>query len=76
MLSCAREKAGQAGVTNIEFRCVDGETLDFPANTFDAATIRRGLMFMPEPVAWLLQQSKQAQLKQGITRLLLRPLQV
>jgi SAM-dependent methyltransferase len=42
-------------VTNIEFKCVDGETLDFPANTFDAVTIRWGLMFMPEPVACLQQ---------------------
>jgi len=55
MLAFAREKAGQAGVSNIEFRCVDGETLDFPAGTFDAVTIRWGLMFMPEPVACLQQ---------------------
>lgn len=55
MLAYAREKAGQAGVSNIEFRCVDGETLDLPANTFDAVTIRWGLMFMPEPVACLQQ---------------------
>jgi len=55
MLAYAREKAGQAGVSNIEFRCVDGETLDMPANIFDAVTIRWGLMFMPEPVACLQQ---------------------
>ena len=55
MLTYAREKAGQAGISNIEFRCVDGETLDLPANTFDAVTIRWGLMFMPEPVACLQQ---------------------
>jgi len=55
MLAYAREKAGQAGVSNIEFKCVDGETLDFPANSFDAVTIRWGLMFMPEPVACLQQ---------------------
>ena len=55
MLAYAREKAGQAGINNIEFRCVDGETLDLPANTFDAVTIRWGLMFMPEPVACLQQ---------------------
>ena len=53
MLAYAREKAAQAGAANIEFRCVDGETLDFPANSFDAATIRWGLMFMPDPVACL-----------------------
>ncbi|MEN8204621.1 MAG: class I SAM-dependent methyltransferase [Pseudomonadota bacterium] len=55
MLVYAREKAGQAGVSNIEYKCVDGETLDLPANAFDAVTIRWGLMFMPEPVACLQQ---------------------
>ena len=55
MLAYAREKARQAGVGNIEFKCVDGETLNFPANTFDAVTIRWGLMFMPEPVTCLQQ---------------------
>ena len=55
MLAYAREKARQADVGNIEFKCVDGETLDFPTNTFDAVTIRWGLMFMPEPVTCLQQ---------------------
>ena len=53
MLVYARDKAKQAGVTNIEYHCVDGDTLDFPANCFDAVTIRWGLMFMPEPEACL-----------------------
>ncbi len=49
MLVFAREKARQAGLANIEFNCSDGEALDFEAETFDAVTIRWGLMFMPEP---------------------------
>jgi len=49
MLAVAREKAARAGVTNVEFRQVDGEALDFADGTFDAVTIRFGLMFMPEP---------------------------
>ena len=49
MLAFAREKAEQAGLGNIEFRCVDGETLDLEPATFDAVTNRWGLMFMPEP---------------------------
>jgi len=49
MLVFAREKAAHAGLENIEFVCSDGETLDFPAGSFDAVTIRWGLMFMPEP---------------------------
>jgi ubiquinone/menaquinone biosynthesis C-methylase UbiE len=53
MLAYARSKASEAGVTNIEFHCVDGETLNFEADSFDAVTIRWGLMFMPEPASCL-----------------------
>ncbi len=49
MLAYARHKASEAGVTNIEFHCADGETLDYAADSFDAVTIRWGLMFMPAP---------------------------
>lgn len=49
MLAVARDKAVQLNVTNIEFHRVDGETLSFDPDSFDAATIRWGLMFMPEP---------------------------
>lgn len=55
MLTTARDKAAQAGLQNIEFRCVDGETLAFDPASFDAVTIRWGLMFMPEPLACLTQ---------------------
>jgi SAM-dependent methyltransferase len=51
MVAVAREMAAAQGVTNLEFRVVDGETLDVPAASFDAATMRWGLMFMPDPVA-------------------------
>jgi len=53
MLAVAREKAEKMNLGNIEFRCVDAETLDFTAASFDAVTIRWGLMFMPEPKACL-----------------------
>jgi SAM-dependent methyltransferase len=53
MLAFAREKAVAAGLRNLEFRCVDGEALDEPAESFDAVTIRWGLMFMPDPLACL-----------------------
>ena len=46
-------RAQQAGLSNIEYRCVDGESLGFDAGRFDAATMRWGLMFIPEPVAAL-----------------------
>lgn len=53
MLAFAREKASKANLNNIEFRCVDGEALEFEPASFDAVTIRWGLMFMPEPEACL-----------------------
>ncbi len=53
MLAFAREKALRVNLKNIEFRCVDGEALEFESSTFDAATIRWGLMFMPDPDACL-----------------------
>jgi enediyne biosynthesis protein CalE5 len=55
MLAFAREKAAAQGLQNVEFRCVDGETFDVPAGSFDAATIRWGIMFMPDAVACLRQ---------------------
>lgn len=53
MLEYARSKAAQQGIDHVEYHCVDGETLDFPAASFDAVTCRWGLMFMPDPVACL-----------------------
>jgi SAM-dependent methyltransferase len=53
MLAFAREEAAAAGVKNIEFRHADAEKLDVPASSFDAATMRFGLMFLPDPVACL-----------------------
>lgn len=51
MIGFARSKARARALSNIEFRCVDGEALDAPDGTFDAVTMRWGLMFMPDPVA-------------------------
>jgi ubiquinone/menaquinone biosynthesis C-methylase UbiE len=53
MLNVARDKAKQQQIENIEFHCVDGETLPFDSDTFHAATIRWGLMFMPDPTSCL-----------------------
>ena len=53
MLAYARSKAANEGLDNIEFRCVDGETLTVGEGIFDAVTIRWGLMFMPQPLACL-----------------------
>jgi SAM-dependent methyltransferase len=53
MLAAARASAAARGVTNVEFRKVDGEHLDVPPASFDVATCRWGLMFMPDPVGCL-----------------------
>ena len=53
MIDFAREKAAAAGLRNVEFRLVDGEKIDVPEASFDAATMRWGIMFMPDPLACL-----------------------
>lgn len=53
MLVTARANAAARGVSNIEFRKVDGEQIDVPPASFDVVTIRWGLMFMPDPVGCL-----------------------
>jgi ubiquinone/menaquinone biosynthesis C-methylase UbiE len=65
MLATARDNATARGVGNVEFQRVDGEVLDVPAHSFDAVTMRWGLMFMPDPVACLTQA--RAALKPGGT---------
>lgn len=55
MLAFAREKAAARNLQHVEFRCLDGERLDFPRGLFDAVSIRWGLMFMPDPMACLRQ---------------------
>jgi ubiquinone/menaquinone biosynthesis C-methylase UbiE len=50
MIGYARSKAQALSLTNVEFRCVDGEVVDAMKNAFDAVTMRWGLMFMPDPV--------------------------
>ena len=47
MLAIARERAATLGLTQMEFREVDAEALDFPERTFDAVLSRWGLMFLP-----------------------------
>ncbi len=55
MLAVARDKARRQGLANLEFHCLDAEALPFEPSSFDAATIRWGLMFMPDPLACLRQ---------------------
>jgi len=55
MIEVARANAKNEGVTNIDFRLVDGEELNVEPSSFDAVTCRWGIMFMPEPVLCLRQ---------------------
>ncbi|ATB35960.1 hypothetical protein CYFUS_001374 [Cystobacter fuscus] len=49
MLEVAREKARAQALSNIEFRTADAEMLEVPEQSFDAATVRWALMYMPRP---------------------------
>jgi ubiquinone/menaquinone biosynthesis C-methylase UbiE len=49
MLEVAREQARVLALSNIEFRAADAEMLEVPERSFDAATVRWGLMYMPRP---------------------------
>jgi enediyne biosynthesis protein CalE5 len=49
MVAVASKQAAAAGLSNVEFRQMDMEQLDFDDASFDAATCRWGLMFSPDP---------------------------
>jgi SAM-dependent methyltransferase len=48
MLAFGRERAGEAGFDNVEFMQADASALDFPAESFDAALSRWGIIFEPD----------------------------
>jgi len=48
MLSIARERAKELGVTNIEFQELDAEQINYPESEFDSIVCRWGLMFLPD----------------------------
>ena len=50
MLEFGRQRAAANGVENIEFMHSDANSLDFPAESFDAAVSRWGIIF--EPTEW------------------------
>jgi ubiquinone/menaquinone biosynthesis C-methylase UbiE len=54
LLAIARERALREGISNIELRAANTESLDdVPDDTFDAATTRWGLMYIHSPVSTL-----------------------
>ena len=48
MLDFGRQRAAANGVENIEFMQSDANSLDFPAESFDAAVSRWGIIFDPD----------------------------
>jgi enediyne biosynthesis protein CalE5 len=48
MLAVARERAADAGLTNVEFVACDAEELEFDGESFDAVLSRATLMFLPD----------------------------
>src|SRR2546421_11147904 len=48
MLAFGRERASAAGLENVEFLEADAASLDFPADSFDAALSRFGIIFEPD----------------------------
>ena len=48
MLGFGRQRAAANGVENIEFTHSDASSLDFPAESFDAALSRWGIIFEPD----------------------------
>src|SRR3954469_13863320 len=48
MLAYGRERAAAAGLDNVEFIESDASALDFPADSFDAAASRWGIIFEPD----------------------------
>jgi enediyne biosynthesis protein CalE5 len=48
MLAYGRERAADAGLENIEFLNAGANDLDFPAESFDAAVSRWGIIFDPD----------------------------
>ena len=53
MVNAAKDQARDRGITNIEFRQAEAESLPFGEGTFDAAVSRLGVMFFPDVAAGL-----------------------
>lgn len=50
MVDAARREADRLGFKNAQFEVAPADNLPFPADTFDAAVSRFGVMFFPSPV--------------------------
>jgi SAM-dependent methyltransferase len=55
MLEGARRRAGELGLTNVEFQVFNAEWIDLPAASVDVVLCRWGYMLMTDPLAALLE---------------------
>jgi ubiquinone/menaquinone biosynthesis C-methylase UbiE len=55
MLSPARERAIELGLSNVEFRVLNAEWIDLPVASVDAVLCRWGYMLMADPLAALVE---------------------
>jgi SAM-dependent methyltransferase len=55
MLDGARKRAGELGLTNVEFQVLNAEWIDLPVASVDAVLCRWGYMLMADPLAALLE---------------------
>jgi SAM-dependent methyltransferase len=53
MVAVARERAAALGLTNVDFRVLDGEWIDLPLASVDVVLCRWGYMLMVDPAAAL-----------------------
>ena len=66
LLQMAKEKARRSGLSNLDLRSANAESVhDIPTDHFHAATVRWGLMYMAAPVAALV-NARQALLPTGV----------
>lgn len=53
MIGQARARAAELGISNVEFRTIDAEWIDFPTAEFDAVIARWGFMLLADPATAL-----------------------
>lgn len=49
MLDVARERGGELGIANVDYRVLDAQTMDVADASFDGVICRWGFMLMPDP---------------------------
>ncbi len=49
MVDAARRRGAELGLTNVEYRVLDAQSMDVPDASFDGVLCRWGFMLMPEP---------------------------